>query len=90
MSNTSTTPRDYVGQPLDGLVFVIVGDRMKFNAIELPLSISKNGCHSKTVGDFSRGTTTVVFQWWPEHSPAVGHRPSDHQPIDQPAPPSNS
>lgn len=57
---------DYVGQPLDGVIYVIVAERAKFDAIELLERVGSNGCRSKCVGDLSRGTTTVIFQWWPD------------------------
>lgn len=55
---------DYVGKPIDGIIYVIVAEREKFDAIELEERVAANGCHSKCVGDMSRSTTTVIFQWW--------------------------
>lgn len=57
---------DYVGQPLDGVIYVIIAERAKFDAIELLERVAANGCRSKCVGDMSRGMTTVIFQWWPD------------------------
>ena len=60
---------DYVGTPVDGLVYVLVGERTKFDQI-LPERVGDNGCHSKAVGDMSSGTVTVIFQWWPDTADA--------------------
>ncbi len=69
-----TTTHDYVGKPIDGVIYVIIAERAKFDAIELPERIGANACRSKCVGDLSRGTTTVIFQWWPD--PAERAAPS--------------
>lgn len=68
---TSPPQTDYVGIPHDKLVYVIVGSREKFDAIPLPEDVHKNGCHSKTVGDFK--TVTVIFQWWPKADAPVAN-----------------
>lgn len=62
----SSPTHDYVGKPVDGLIYVIVAERAKFDAIDLPERVGTNGCRSKMVGSMSRGSTAVIFQWWPD------------------------
>ena len=62
---------DYVGKPMGGLIYVIVGEREKFDAIEIEERVTDNGCHLKCVGDMLPGTTTVIFQWWETRASAA-------------------
>lgn len=61
---------DYVG-PVQGskIVYVIVGDRAKFDMIDLPeqdhLAQPHGHCLSKVVGNLTdRESVTVIFQHW--------------------------
>lgn len=67
---------DYVGKPVDGLIYVIVAERAKFDAIEVPERVGTNGCRSKMVGEMKRGSTAVIFQWWPDPTERAATAPS--------------
>lgn len=55
---------DHVGVRAEGrLVYVLIADRAKFDAIAAPAQQHERVI-TKTIGEIGSGTTAVIFQHW--------------------------